>query len=63
MELKSGEDAERGRHHLVLPREPRAASSAPRPVEFCELPRTGTGKIQKYVLREREWAGREKAIG
>jgi fatty-acyl-CoA synthase len=32
-------------------------------VGFCELPRTGTGKVQKYVLRERAWAGREKAIG
>ncbi len=36
---------------------------APRAVEFCELPKTSTGKIQKYVLREREWSGREKRIG
>jgi fatty-acyl-CoA synthase len=35
---------------------------APRDVEFGELPKTSTGKIQKYVLREREWAGREKRI-
>jgi len=35
---------------------------APRAVEFGELPRTSTGKIQKYLLREREWAGREKRI-
>jgi fatty-acyl-CoA synthase len=27
----------------------------PKAVEFCELPKTSTGKIQKYVLREREW--------
>jgi fatty-acyl-CoA synthase len=35
---------------------------APRAVEFGDLPRTSTGKIQKYVLRDREWAGREKRI-
>jgi len=35
---------------------------APRLVEFGELPRTSTGKIQKYVLREREWAGRSSRI-
>jgi fatty-acyl-CoA synthase len=26
------------------------------------LPKTATGKIQKYLLREREWAGHEKRI-
>jgi fatty-acyl-CoA synthase len=35
---------------------------APRLVEFGDLPRTSTGKIQKYVLREREWAGQERRI-
>jgi len=35
---------------------------APRAVEFCELPKTSTGKVQKYVLREREWAGQERRI-
>lgn len=35
---------------------------APRAVEFGDLPKTSTGKIQKYVLRNREWAGREKLI-
>ncbi|HLH70119.1 MAG TPA: AMP-binding protein [Candidatus Dormibacteraeota bacterium] len=35
---------------------------APRAVEFCELPKTSTGKIQKYVLREREWSGQERRI-
>jgi len=39
-----------------------ARFKAPRSVEFSELPKTSTGKIQKYVLREREWAGREKRI-
>jgi fatty-acyl-CoA synthase len=35
---------------------------APKYIEFGELPKTSTGKIQKFVLRDREWAGREKRI-
>ncbi|MCL6499462.1 MAG: acyl--CoA ligase family protein [Firmicutes bacterium] len=36
----------------------------PKRVEFlAELPKTSTGKIQKFVLREREWAGRDRRIG
>ncbi len=35
---------------------------APRLVEFGDLPKTSTGKIQKFVLRDREWAGKEKRI-
>ncbi len=31
-------------------------------IEFGELPKTSTGKVQKYVLREKEWKGREKRI-
>jgi fatty-acyl-CoA synthase len=31
-------------------------------VEFTELPKTSTGKIQKFQLRERLWAGAEKRI-
>ena len=27
-----------------------------------ELPRTSTGKVRKFELREREWAGRESRI-
>jgi fatty-acyl-CoA synthase len=34
----------------------------PKAVEFCELPKTSTGKIQKFVLREREWRGLEKRV-
>jgi fatty-acyl-CoA synthase len=34
----------------------------PAEVEFSELPKTSTGKIQKYVLRAREWEGKEKKI-
>jgi fatty-acyl-CoA synthase len=39
-----------------------ARFKAPKSVEFCDLPKTSTGKIQKYVLREREWAGLERRI-
>ena len=35
---------------------------APRYVEFGDLPKTSTGKIQKFVLRNREWEGQEKKI-
>jgi fatty-acyl-CoA synthase len=62
VELKSGEDA--GEDELLsFCRENLAKFKCPGAVEFGELPRTSTGKIQKFVLREREWAGREKAIG
>ena len=37
-------------------RERLAGFKCPRQIEFVnELPKTSTGKIQKYVLREREW--------
>jgi len=39
-----------------------AGFKLPKAVEFGELPKTSTGKVQKFVLREREWAGREKRI-
>ena len=34
----------------------------PAAVEFGDLPKTSTGKIQKFVLRNKEWGGREKRI-
>ena len=47
---------------LAFVKEHLARYKAPARVEFGALPRTSTGKVQKYLLREREWAGREKAI-
>jgi len=36
---------------------------APREVEFVDaLPKTSTGKTQKYALREKEWAGETSRI-
>jgi fatty-acyl-CoA synthase len=43
-------------------RERLAHFKCPAAVEFGDLPKTSTGKVQKYVLREREWAGYEKRI-
>lgn len=39
-------------------RERIAAFKVPKYFEFAELPKTATGKIQKFVLREREWGDR-----
>ncbi len=43
-------------------REQLAGFKCPAAVEFGDLPKTSTGKVQKFVLREKEWAGREKRI-
>ncbi len=34
----------------------------PASIEFGDLPKTSTGKVQKFVLRDKEWKGREKRI-
>jgi fatty-acyl-CoA synthase len=39
-----------------------ARFKAPKAVVFGELPKTSTGKIQKYVLREKAWVGEERRI-
>jgi acyl-CoA synthetase (AMP-forming)/AMP-acid ligase II len=40
-----------------------ARYKAPKAIEFIdELPKTSTGKVQKFELREREWAGQEARI-
>jgi fatty-acyl-CoA synthase len=35
----------------------------PDTIEFATLPKTSTGKVQKFVLREREWGDRETRVG
>jgi acyl-CoA synthetase (AMP-forming)/AMP-acid ligase II len=62
VELRDGQDASQD-DLISFCRDHLARFKCPAEIEFCELPRTSTGKIQKYVLREREWEGREKAIG
>ncbi len=39
-----------------------ARFKAPAAVEFGDLPKTSTGKVQKFVLREQEWKGQTKRI-
>jgi fatty-acyl-CoA synthase len=40
-----------------------ARFKAPASVEFGELPKTSTGKVQKYVLRDKEWEGHDSKVG
>lgn len=39
-----------------------ARFKAPKAVEFGTLPKTATGKIQKYKLREKEWEGYDRMV-
>ncbi len=40
-----------------------ARYKAPKAIEFvAKLPRTSTGKIQKFELRDKEWAGHASRI-
>ncbi len=43
-------------------RERLAHFKCPKKVEFGPLPKTSTGKMQKFKLREKEWAGHQKRI-
>jgi fatty-acyl-CoA synthase len=62
VELKEGKDVSED-EVIAFGKERLARYKIPNAVEFGELPRTSTGKVQKFVLRDKEWAGREKAIG
>jgi fatty-acyl-CoA synthase len=48
---------------IAFARDRLAHYKCPDSVEFGPLPKTSTGKVQKHVLREREWAGSETRIG
>jgi fatty-acyl-CoA synthase len=48
---------------LAFARSKMAHFKVPRSVVFGELPKTSTGKVQKAVLREAAWAGRDRRIG
>ncbi|GHO52533.1 AMP-binding enzyme [Ktedonobacter robiniae] len=47
---------------IAFCRERLAHFKCPTAVEFGLLPKTSTGKVQKYVLREKEWQGHKKRI-
>ena len=60
--LKAGHQAEAG-EIVTFCREHMAHFKAPKSVEFVDaLPKTATGKIQKFALREPYWQGREKHV-
>jgi fatty-acyl-CoA synthase len=48
---------------IAFCRERLARYKSPDAVEFGPLPKTSTGKTQKFVLRQREWAGQDTRIG
>jgi len=39
-----------------------ARFKAPKEIVFCDLPKTATGKIMKFKLREKEWQGRDRRV-
>jgi acyl-CoA synthetase (AMP-forming)/AMP-acid ligase II len=47
---------------IAFCRERLAHYKCPDAIEFGPLPKTSTGKIQKFVLRDREWKGHDKRI-
>jgi fatty-acyl-CoA synthase len=47
---------------IAFCREHLAHFKCPAAVAFGDLPKTATGKIQKFVLREREWQGHARRI-
>ncbi len=59
--LKPGQTATE-QEIIAFCREHMAHYKCPAAVEFRELPKTSTGKVQKFILREKEWAGHEKRI-
>jgi fatty-acyl-CoA synthase len=48
---------------IAFCRERLAHYKCPDAIEFGPLPKTSTGKVQKFALREREWGNHETRIG
>jgi fatty-acyl-CoA synthase len=59
--LKPGQDCT-GDALIAYCRERLAHFKAPKQVAFCDLPKTATGKVQKFLLRDGEWSGQERRI-
>jgi fatty-acyl-CoA synthase len=59
--LKKGQEAT-GEEIIDFCKEHVARFKAPAAVEFGELPKTSTGKVQKFVLRDKEWENSEKKV-
>ena len=47
---------------IAFCKEKLARFKAPKHIEFGPLPKTATGKIQKFKLREKEWKGRDRMV-
>ena len=64
VELRPGHSAEAGTEAELIAfcKEHLARFKCPAAVEFTDLPKTSTGKIQKFVLRDKEWAGKDKRV-
>jgi fatty-acyl-CoA synthase len=48
---------------IAFCRERLAHYKCPDTIEFGALPKTSTGKVQKFALREREWAAQDTRVG
>jgi fatty-acyl-CoA synthase len=48
---------------IAFCRERLAHYKCPDTITFGPLPKTSTGKVQKFVLREGEWTGQDKRVG
>jgi acyl-CoA synthetase (AMP-forming)/AMP-acid ligase II len=59
--LKPGRSATEG-EIIEFCRQHIAHFKCPGSIEFGDLPKTSTGKVQKFVLRDREWKGHAKRI-
>jgi fatty-acyl-CoA synthase len=59
--LKDGESANE-KEIIDFCRDNIAHFKCPTAVDFVALPKTSTGKIQKFILRDKEWGGAEKKI-
>jgi fatty-acyl-CoA synthase len=60
--LKPGQQAS-AQELMTFCRDHMAHFKAPKSVEFfAELPKTATGKVQKFALREQYWAGHSKRV-
>ena len=47
---------------IAFCKEHMARFKAPKMIEFGDLPKTATGKIQKFKLREKEWSGYARKV-
>ena len=59
--LKKGQEATEG-EIIDFCKDHIARFKAPAAVEFGDLPKTSTGKVQKFVLRDKEWEGHDKQV-